>query len=394
MKISNTYRIYQWGYGKGAEKLPMYIFTIPAFEIATKAEIYRRTPQRKNGYQRELSSTRLGKGKLGVVGYILKQMGVFPTSVLVNVRKEEAAVEFIEKKKINENISLGDLIVPDDVKWYIVDGQHRIEGLKIAMREKPDLASYPVIVTMTNEDIFYEMLIFYIVNSRAKSVPTDLSYRILQRMYYDIKAPKWIEETIILGADRRKAVAATIVDYLNSIEGSPFKGRIQEVGEPSKPEHIVKDGTLTRYIAEILKVKIFQEMYDRDVADLLIRYWSVIKELYPACFEKPKEYVLLDTFGLSSLSKLFPTIYGYCSKDGDLSKENMKKYLSYLKVKTPEHSDPDFKDPITEKWWHKTDGPGIIHGTGEGHYRLVALKFAEKIRIVVSKEREKCLRSK
>jgi DGQHR domain-containing protein len=387
VNFKNVYRITQWGHGEGAQPMPLYVFTVRAETLAEKSEIFRRTPNRREGYQRELQDARLGKGKLGVAGYLLHQMGVFPTSILVNVRSEEGMLKFESKDKITEHIEVGDLEVPDNVTWYVVDGQHRLEGLKIAMREKVELGGYPIIVTMTNGRIFDEMLLFYIVNSRAKSVPTGLAYVILQRMLYDMKAPKWIEQTIMVGADRRKAIAATIVDLLNLDLENPFKGRIQEVGEPRRPEHITKYETLTRYVTLVLKESAFSEMYDRDVAEMLAEYWGAIENMYPRCFEKSQDYLLLSTIGLSSLTRLFPTIYAYCARDGNVSKENMEKYLRCLLESTPEHRDVDFRGPIDEKWWHKVDGPGIVHGTGEGHYTEVAIKFGEKIGLVLKKKR-------
>ena len=389
MKIENVWKISQWGYGPGSTKVSQYVFVTSADLVASRALIYRRSPERKDGYQRRLSDRRLSGGKLGVPGYLLNQMGIFPTSILVNVPRENAVVEFEEKNKLSENMAIGDLVVPDDTVWRILDGQHRIEGLKIATREKQELANYPVIITMTNEEVFYEMLLFYIVNSRQKSVPTDLAYRILQRMLYEAEAPPWIEHELMGRANRRKAVGATIVDFLNMKSPSPFKGRIREVGEPLMEElHVTTDGTLTRYVAKILKDRIFQDMYDEELADLIISYWGAIEELYPNCFKKHRHYALLDTLGLSSLSSLFPVIFGYCSKDGNVKKENMKKYLEYLLRETPNHKDPDFRKPITETWWHKTDGPGVIHGTGEGHYSRIAQNFADKIKLAIAKEKQ------
>lgn len=389
MRFENVYRITQWGYGEGAKPISMYLFAAPNGVVAKKAIMFRRTPKQKKGYQRELSPRRLKRSKQGIAGYVLDQMGVFPTSVLVNVRKSDGTLEFKKKGKIEENIEFGDLIVPDNAKWYIVDGQHRIEGLKIAMREENGLVNYPLAVTMTNENIFYEMLIFYIVNSRAKPVKSDLVYRILQTSFYEKQAPKWIEEAMLTRGDKRKAVAAMIVDLLNTKEDSPFKERIQEVGEPRKETHLVKDGQMIKYTTLILREKIFSGMYDDDVANLLVKYWNAVKEIYPNCFKNANEYVLLSTLGLSSLSRLFPTIYGYCAMDKDISQKNMKKYLLYLLENIPEIADADFSRPIDESWWHKTDGPGVIHGTGEGHYERIAANFAEKIGIVRKKRREK-----
>ena len=87
-------------------------------------------------------------------------------------------------------------------------------------------------------------------------------------------------------------------------------------------------------------------------------------------------------------ARLFPLIHAYCARDGAVSKENMERYLKYLLEDTPKHRDVDFRNPIDESWWHRVDGPGIIHGTGEGHYQEIARKLAEKIAIVL-KERRK-----
>jgi DGQHR domain-containing protein len=387
MLLQNVHKITQWGYGDGALPITQYVAIVTAEILGERAKIDRRTPDTPTGYQRKLEDRRLGTGKTGIVGYLLNQIGIFPTSVLVNIRKEQATLEFRSSRQLAKHIELGELTIPDNATWFIIDGQHRIEGLKIAMREKPELSEYPITITITNEDTFYEMLMFYIVNDRAKSVPTSLAYRILQRMLYSqregISTPKWIEDTIMIGADRRKAIAATITDFLNEKPESPFKGRIQLVGEPRKPHHLVTDETMTRYVSLVLRDSAFSYMFDEEVANLLASYWSAIAAIYPTAFAKPDEYMLLSTIGLSSFMRLFPTIYAYCVKEGDISTATMKKFLALLLEPTQGHSDLDFRNPIDENWWHKVKGPGIIHGTGEGIYTEVARKMAEKISIVL-----------
>ena len=388
MDFQHVWRVRQWGYGEGAGEVSMYLFTAPVKIVAERAQIDRRSPSRTKGYQRELSANRLGMGKLGVEGYVLNQMGIFPTSVLVNVRKDKWALKFSPNGQVNDKIDVGKLTIPDDADWFIIDGQHRVEGLKAAMREKEELENYPVILTMTNEIPLQEMLIFYLVNSRARSVATDLSYRILQRMLYDKGSPKWIESAIMAGADRRKAVASTIVDYLNTKQTSPFKGRIQEVGEQPKKEHLTTDGTITRYVTIVLGEKIFENMIDEDVADLLASYWSAIRDTYPKAFNDPDDYALVTTLGLSSMSRLFSTVYGYCAKDKDVSKENMRKYMEYLLEETKDHTDIDFRKPIDEKWWNFTDGPGIVKAGGEGLYTRIAGNLAQKLSLAIKRKRK------
>lgn len=387
LKIENVLKVTQFGFGIGSKPVSMYVTSLPARELLKRTIIFKRTPSRRNGYQREIPDVRLGKGKTGIPGYLLKQMGIFPTSILVNIRKG-SKIKFTSALEIAEKIQLGILTVSDDAKWYVIDGQHRIEGLKKAIREEKELREFPLIITFTNEDLFFEMLIFYIVNNRIKSVPTDLAYRILQTMYYDVKAPKWIEKEILTGADRRKAKAAEIVDFLNLDIENPFKGRVQEVGETKKKIHLTTDGTLARYVAEVFRERTFLGMNERNVADLLAMYWIALKQLYPLCFDKHDDYLLLSTLGLSSLMRLFPVIYGYISQDNDVSTKNMHRYLMYLLEQTPKHPDYDFQRPINEQWWNREEGPpGIIKGTGEGHYRYVSDSFAKKISLEVDKTR-------
>ncbi len=387
MKFQNTLAITQWGYGEDARKTTLYIFTVDAELLAGKSVIFKRTPERREGYQRVLASKRLGKGKEGIAGYLMNQMGVFPTSVLVNVREEDGKASFSTEHSISEEIEVGELALPDGASWYVVDGQHRIEGLKATMAEEPEFKAYPMAVTLTNENVFYEMLMFYMVNSRQRSVPTDLAYRIIQRAVYDESSPTWARLVFGSGADRRKAIAATVVDFLNAKDSSPFKEKIREVGEVEKPTHLVRDGQFIKYVALILRERTFSDMLDEEIADLLAKYWTAIRKIYPAAFRDPGDYLLLATLGLSSLNRLFPVVYAYCALEGEVSQRNMEKYLGYLLQKTETHRDPDFIRPVDERWWHRVDGPGIVHGTGEGHYQRVSENLAEKIGLVIKRKR-------
>lgn len=253
------------------------------------------------------------------------------------------------------------------------------------MRDFREFSDYPLPLTFLNVEVFDEMMVFYMVNDRAKKVPTNLVYRILQRMLLTTKAPPWVKETFLTGADKRKAIAANVVDIMNTLP--PFKGKISEVGEPEKPQHLVHDGTLIKYVSIILQQDIFQDMNEDDLAELISDYWVAIERIYPDALADANEYLLIRTIGLSSFSRLFPVIYGYCSKDGNVSSENMEKYLRYLLEKTEEPDDADFKRPIDQKWWHAVDGPGIVHGTGEGLYEDIKSAFAEKISWVVKRKK-------
>jgi len=385
MKIK-AFRIQEWGYGKGATPTMLYLTTMKLKDLYRNVEIDRWTKSNRQGYQRPPKESRFGSGKGSIVRYLLNEIGVFPTSILVNVR---GALKFKTEEKMGDNIELGELTIPDDEKLWIIDGQHRLEALKRAMMTRPEFSEYPLPVSILNlTDRFEEMLHFYIVNSRQKKIPTDLVYKHLQMMVNKIvlSDKEWLKEVVVGPRQERQAMAAYIVDYLESEENSPFYQKIQYTGEKKEPHHLVKDYTLTYWIAKILTERAYARMGFEQIAEMLLNYWNVIKELYPSCFRNPREYTLLQTTGIASFTLLFPTIFAYCAAAGNVSKSKMKEYLLLLQTEQPQNPEltPDFQDAIDENWWSKAHGPSIASATGSKVFNEISKSFAKKIEIALS----------
>jgi DGQHR domain-containing protein len=312
----------------------------------------------------------------------MDELGTFPTSVLVNVR---TPIKFVAKESIADGIDYGELSFDENEPLWIVDGQHRLEALKRAMASKPEFAEYPLPVSILNlETKFEEMLHFYLVNSRQRKIPTNLVYRQLQVMVNKIVLgeKEWLKEIIVGPAEERQAMAAFIVDFLESEEGSPFQGKLQFMGEEKEPHHLLSDEMLTRYTAKILTEKAYAGMGYERVAEMLADYWNAIKELFPDCFENPGKYTLLKSTGVASFTYLFPTIFAYCAADGQISKSCMKKYLTLLQEKTPDPQlSTDFQKSITEDWWSRAHGPSIASATSEKVFSEISKSMAKKIEI-------------
>jgi len=126
------------------------------------------------------------------------------------------------------------------------------------------------------------------------------------------------------------AKSATIVDHLCQDKKSPWYGVIQRVHEPHREEHIITDNIMIRSISEIVRNKTFSDMNLTDLVDLMIDYWSAIKELNPDTFIHPEQYSFLSTLGIFSFNKLFPCIYGQCAQ-----KRNDKSGYNARLSKTP-----------------------------------------------------------
>jgi len=393
MVVFPSLKIRQWGYGEGVVPTDVYILSLPVSYLAQNAKIDRWSRSNREGYQRPPSESRLKPKKGSIIKYILDELGVFPTSVLLNVREE---LEFKEKSKVSENIVYGELVLPDNITLWIIDGQHRIEALKRIVSEKPEINNYPVPVSILNlKSKFDEMLLFYIVNSRQKRIPTDLAYRHMQSMVEKVRIEEkymWIQNVILSPSKEVEGIAAMIVDYMAEDAESPFYNKIRFLGEEWEPSHLVSDSTLIRYVSKIMKNPVFRNMDPDYIADLLIRYWNAIKELYPDCFKEGsrEKYTLLRHTGIASFTYLFPTIYGLCSKDGDLSQENMYKYLHYLSYSAEISGlDSDFRKPINEEWWSRAHGPSIARATSEASFRYISQQMAIKIQALAKMKKER-----
>lgn len=341
----------------GMEGIKIYVSTMAALDLIERCAIDRWTIENTKGYQRIPEEGRFSEGRGSIVRYLMKEIGCFPTSVLLNVRGELA---FQEDDDLGW-CALGELDIGEERLW-LIDGQHRVEALKRAIERNADFEGYPVVVSILRlPKRFDELMLFYIVNRRQRSVPTDLAYRHLQRMLWE-KGTEWLYE---LEGRRgvRLGLATEVVDYLCEDQRSPWHRRIRRVSEPRREEHIIQDKAIIRSVAEVLKEKVFEGMRVSELADLLIDYWNAVARVYPASFEEPQSHTLLGTPGIFALHKLFPSIYARCAKSGVITEEGMLEILGLLLRETPGHSEPDFRGPIGLEFWSKEHGPLIAIST-------------------------------
>ncbi len=360
----------------GRSQFDIYVSTMPAYQLIERSAIDRWTPENPEGYQRLPDERRLSWGRGSAVRYLMRELGCFPTSVLLNVRGE---LSFEGEFDLGWCI-LGELTIDDDSKLWLIDGQHRVEALKRAVERNADFEEYPVIVSLLRlPKRFDELMLFYIVNRRQRSVPTDLAYRHLQQMLWE-KGTEWLYE---LEGRRgvRLGLATEIVDYLNEDPRSPWSGRVKRVGEDRREEHIIHDKPLIRSVAEVLRERVFEGMPIRELADLLTDYWNAIAKVYPRAFGKPQSYTLLATPGIFSLHMLFPSVYAMCAKSGVITEERMNQILVGLLEETPAHPQPDFRRPLTLDFWSKEHGPAIAISTSLQTIKRLHLNLAQKIQL-------------
>ena len=186
--------------------------------------IDRLDPENANekGYQRILNKGRAKK----LADYIISGQDTkdafLPTSVFMATNKN------IEFDQSNNTINID---INEICPFNIVDGQHRIEGLKMAVEEDDRVLDFEIPVNIAiNLSEIEQMCHFLIVNTTQRSVEEGIAQRIRARLTKAMgvddtpNLPKWILKSVQKGEDEK---ALSYVDYLNDEKNSPWKDKIK-----------------------------------------------------------------------------------------------------------------------------------------------------------------------
>ncbi len=316
------------------------------------------------GYQRPPERSRITR----IGSYLIKTLGggLYPTAVLLAARKP------LQFDPVKSN-----LILNPQNPFQVIDGQHRIAGLKYAIEEKEnqEIANLQVpAIILEVSDRIVEMEQFRIINGTAKSVRTDLVNAILTA-----KAAQQGDE-VITTSERWKVVVTQVVDYLDRADESPWKGVLvmpDELGvskagaEGSDAKKIVRATSMMTSLRPVyewlsqtrfLQGKSIKEEVSF-VGGIMFAYWSALQEVVPDAFSDPRNYVIQKTPGLFSLhlllrDKLLPDMF---RGRREWTKEN---FILFLKD-SPEITEPMF--------WNAKEDRASKYGSMKGFRDLADL---------------------
>jgi DGQHR domain-containing protein len=245
-----------------------------------------------SGYQRAPEAARLRK----VAQYLQRDpKPLMPTSVLFGVRGKH-----LNARDLGHGVV--ELELPEDEPLWIVDGQHRVGGLRRAIEEDgvDRLRSYPipgVIVEFADEE--EEANQFRVINETMKKINTQLARRLLALRVGQ------------RGAGGRRAVreagrlweakSVDVIRTLTDSPDSPWHGRIQPPNKKRSPEHVVRELSFSTSLKPVLTSYPYDTWEGTKVGRLLARYWEAWSNLVPEAFDDPNEYVIMKTPGVFSL---------------------------------------------------------------------------------------------
>jgi DGQHR domain-containing protein len=300
----------------------------------------------EGGFQRVLNNGRARK----LADYIVRGQenhdAFLPTSILLATDKD---VPF------NAETNTITFSVADVGPFSVVDGQHRVEGLKMAADKNPEVLDFEVPVNIAvNLSKLAQMCHFLIVNTTQKSVDKSIEQRIYARLTAAMNVedvpelPRWMERIVERGEDER---ALKIVDYLNNTPGSPWHKKIEMAGESSKKSTISQHSIVKFIIKFVLVPSNPLNAYSTEKQQkIMLNYWSVLAELLA---EPNKNTVLFKYNGVELFSRFSAPFFLYLANFQDYTTTKMKSIL----LEVFDNLDGDNAGVGHPDWW--LSGTGI-----------------------------------
>ncbi|QYX31958.1 DGQHR domain-containing protein [Sphaerospermopsis torques-reginae] len=262
-------------------EIPMLVFIANAKMIYERFDVSRRIDDKKLGYQRSFSKTRIKEIKNYING-----KGIIPNSILVNI--DEGKFDYHE----NNNL----LVLEDtDSLGLIIDGQHRVNGCYDA---NPD---FPLMVIATlGLSVKDQARLFVTINKTQKGVPTSLYLDLMDLLEGEIE--DFDGEGVT--AERR---AREIAIRLNETDESPLYELIRTTGEAGFGISLNEFVTQIRDYVEPKTGKLANLGFEQQYKVFEI-YFRSVKAVFLEQWNDPKSYIL-KTVGFGGLMAAFYEVF-------------------------------------------------------------------------------------
>jgi DGQHR domain-containing protein len=321
----------------------------------------------KKGYQRQPQDARINS----LANDLRKQRTDLPTAVLLNIRNKDAP-----KALRDDVLELDRFIVEGEpFKFHVVDGQHRVLALAKLMDEDPERWArfqIPFVCLLgANED--QEMEQFYIVNSTAKSVKTDLALVLLRRRAD--KDPDVYEALQERGREWQVDGQA-LVERL-SAESPIWRNRVR-FPSMEKGETTIPSASMVTSLKPLLTSPYFGGLKPDQQVKVLDAYWQGIREVLRPAFDAPENYAVQKGVGVIVMHLVFPNVLecvrsmGAIPTDASAYARTLEQPLNQLQGENPKG------EPVTgsDFWASAPIGAAGSYSSSAGR-RLLAAKIRQ-----------------
>ena len=312
------------------------------------------------GYQRHPFPAHFRK----ISKYALEeQNAIFPGAILISCRAKLNSVIFHDKSD-----GIGEIELQHPPFW-IIDGQHRIKGLKYLIEEENDKRwldrDMPVVI-LANFTKLEEVVQFRTLNNTAKKVSTDLAQ---QLMLYRASKDIGYRNLLKSAGNDWQVRCLKLIEKLNEAEDSPWVGRIKGPNQDKTARTIISQNSFYVSLKPLFTTGYFESTRSIDHEyEILRNYWNALKEVFPHAFRTPEESVILKTPGIFSLHNLLRAIL---QRRGG-TKENITKQSFVTLLKKIFNEKDDY-------FWSSDNTLGAsLYGSMKG-FRILADEFITQL---------------
>ncbi len=323
-----------------------------------------------SGYQRLLNQARARK----LSDYIVKgqehQDAFLPTSV------------FLATDKVLDFDSTTNIISFDTTTvgpFSVVDGQHRLEGLKMAAKKDDRVLEFEVPVNIAaNLPKLHQMCHFLIVNTTQKSVDKAVEQRIMARLteavdVEDIPSlPKWILNVVERGEVEK---SLRFVDFLNEEPSSPWNNKIKMAND-SSPNMMINQGSFVKAIVKYVltannPIAVIND-FNKE-RKIFLNYWKAIADL----IDDGNASVLYRYNGVELFCRFSIPFFTKLQEDRSFTVSAMKNLLS----KCFENVEGEFSGVGHPQWWARGGKASGLNAGAINHVAQEMTKALHKLSI-------------
>ena len=343
---------------------------IPAETLVRHHAVPQRDVLRGTGYQRTPSQKRVNELSASITRHDVD----LPTSVLLSLRGKDASEVLTKVGPDSYELNLDPEKASAEHQLFVVDGQHRVKALARAMNEdQADILNVKIpFVCMIGADEPQEMEQFHVVNSNAKSVPTDLALDLLRaRAGQDPSFAQRIDE----GGRKWELDAQGLMQHL-ATSSNTWKARIR-LANSAKGQTTVPSASFVKSLRPLLaQPTLFRRIASNEQQSQVIdAYWRAIRRVLPEAFEEPDKFNIQKGIGVDVMHAVLPNILDQVRAAGNsvFEPDSYQDLVSQalLSIEAPNGQG----EMVTgaDFWRTGRDGAAGIYSSAAGKRRLAEL---------------------
>jgi DGQHR domain-containing protein len=282
-----------------------YLIALYAKDIVSMSYVARRGVDEEIGaVQRLLNPARIA----GIRDFVLAG-GSFPTSIVLN----------LSGKGNCPIVRDGKLHIPHLPRIaQIIDGQHRVIGLSVAIGKKPSLAELQLPVSLYTGLSTKECAdIFLSINTEQKPVHRSLVFDL-----YSLASDYVVDPAALRAGD--------LSSELNEDNSSPYLGYIKFPGAPKGQKGLALSTVVSAVKPLVEERGVFEQVGLSQLqmqSQFLINFFNVLRKAYGAEWESPSNVFRTAAGFVGAIEFIKNKLVVHCNIEGDFREEAINKVM-------------------------------------------------------------------